>query len=250
MSTGLVEDHIYIQKVCTMLNDVERDELEAIEAAALQVYRSMRHGGLLHVFSTGHSHMIVEEMFYRAGGLVPVNPILDASLMLHEGAITSTKNERIAGLAEKILFGAGLKKGDTILISSNTGINNVPIEGALYAKAQGLTVVCVTSLAASKRLNSRHCSGKKLYEVSDIVIDNHAPIGDGFLTVPSSGMITGGASTFSSLYIAQRIVLKVENHYLSEGLDPPIFKSANLPKGDEYNEMISHLYKHVVRALR
>ncbi len=90
----------------------------------------------------------------------------------------------------------------------------------------------------------------KLYEVSDIVIDNHAPLGDGLLSLPTTGQITGGASTFSSLFIAQRIVLKVENHYLSEGINPPIFKSANLPKGDEYNEAISQLYKHVVKALR
>jgi len=170
--------------------------------------------------------------------------------MLHEGAITSTKNERVSGLAEKILKTAGLKKGDTILISSNTGINNVPVEAAVYAKQLGLTVICVTSLAASKSLTSRHCGGMKLYEVSDIVIDNHAPLGDGLLSLPTTGQITGGASTFSSLFIAQRIVLKVENHYLSEGINPPIFKSANLPKGDEYNEAISQLYKHVVKALR
>jgi len=233
-----------------MLNDVERDEIDAIQAAAEITYQSLKNGGLLHVFSTGHSHMIVEELFYRAGGLVPVNPILDNSLMLHEGAITSTKNERILGLAENILKNAGLKKDDTILISSNTGINNVPVEAAIYAKRMGLTVICVTSLAASRYLTSRHCGGMKLYEVSDIVIDNHAPLGDGLLSLPTTGQITGGASTFSSLFIAQRIVLKVENLYLSEGVNPPIFKSANLPKGDEYNETISQLYKHVVKALR
>jgi len=246
----LVDDQAYLQRLCSMLNDVERDEIGAIQAAAEKTYQSLKNGGLLHVFSTGHSHMIVEELFYRAGGLVPVNPILDNSLMLHEGAITSTKNERISGLAENILKNAGLKKDDTILISSNTGINNVPVEAAIYAKRMGLTVICVTSLAASRCLTSRHCGGMKLYEVSDIVIDNHAPLGDGLLSLPTTGQITGGASTFSSLFIAQRIVLKVENLYLSEGVNPPIFKSANLPKGDEYNESISQLYKHVVKALR
>ena len=132
----LVDDQAYLQRICSMLNDVERDEIDAIQAAAEKTYQSLKNGGLLHVFSTGHSHMIVEELFYRAGGLVPVNPILDNSLMLHEGAITSTKNERISGLAENILKNAGLKKDDTILISSNTGINNVKIITMEKSRAQ------------------------------------------------------------------------------------------------------------------
>lgn len=250
MTTKFIDDDTYLDKICNMLKEVEKNEICAIKAAALAGYTSIKNGGLLHAFSTGHSHMIVEEMFFRAGGLAPINPILDNSLMLHEGAISSTENERQIGKAEEVLRKAGLQSGDTIIISSNTGINAVPVEAALYAKSKGITVVCVTSKQVSRNLDARHPNGKKLYEVSDIVIDNYAPEGDGFLKIPSNGQITGGASTFSSLFIAQRIVLKIENLFIKDGLAPPIYMSANLPGGDEYNKNMVEKYFRRIKALK
>ena len=207
MTAKQLPDDTYLDKIYTMLAQIEQEEGAAMDAAARAAYASIDGGGLLHVFSTGHSHMIVEEMFYRSGGLVPVNPILSDELMLHTGAITSTHMERMPGKAAEVLGKAGLRAGDTILISSNTGINTVPVEAALYAKERGLTVVCVTSKKISRTLASRAPEGKRLYEVSDIVIDNHAPRGDGLLTIPGTQQITGGASNFGSLFIAQRVVL-------------------------------------------
>lgn len=250
MRKELVDEYSFLPKLNALLQEVEISENDAIGEAAKAAYQSISKGGLLHVFATGHSHMIVEEMFFRAGGLVPVNPILNSSLMTHEGAIQSMLNEREPGLAEKILCRANLKAEDTIIISSNSGINIVPIEAAIYAKKMGLTVVGITSLQASTTLEARHDSGKKLYELCDIVIDNHVPIGDGLLTIPENGVVTGGASTFSSLFIAQRMVLKIENYYLAEGNLPPVYMSANIPKGTEYNEALISEYQDRIEALR
>ena len=232
-----------------MLEEIENEERPAILQAAEAAYASIRGGGLLHVFASGHSHMIVEEMFYRCGGLIPVNPILDNSLMLHEGAVTSTKMERMPGKAAEVFAKANIQPGDTVLISSNTGINTVCIEGAQFARAHGATVVCVTSTKVSRALASRHPQGLKLYQLSDVVIDNHAPMGDCLLSVPASGQGTGGASTFGSLFIAQRIVLHIENLYLQDGLLPPIYESANLPGGDAYNEKMIEQYQGRIKAL-
>lgn len=250
MTTRQLPDGTYLGKIEEMLAQIEREEGPAMDAAAHAAYASICGGGLLHVFSTGHSHMIVEEMFYRAGGLVPVNPILADELMLHTGAITSTRLERMPGKAAEVLGRAGLQKGDTILISSNTGINTVPVEAALYAKERGLTVVCVTSQKISQALAPRSPAGKRLCDVSDIVIDNHAPWGDGLLTIPGTQQITGGASTFGSLFIAQRIVLKIENLYLAQSEMPPVLCSANLPGGDEYNTRAVEAYRGRIQALR
>ncbi len=249
MTQNYINDSLYLPKICRMLEDIEKDELKAIEQAASAAYQSIKNGGLLHVFSTGHSHMIVEEMFYRCGGLIPVNPILSNDLMLHEKAITGTLLERMPGKAAKVLGKAGMQSGDTIIISSNSGINIVPVEAALYAKAQGLTVVCITSKKVSNELEPRHPDGKKLYQVSDIVIDNHAPKGDGLLEIPQNHQLTGGASTFGSLFIGQRIVLKIENMYIADGKIPPVYQSANLPGGDEYNSKIMDQYKGRIKAL-
>ncbi len=250
MKTELVQDKEYLPKIIDMLEKIEDKEQASISQAAKAAYQSIKNGGLLHAFSTGHSHMIVEELFYRSGGLVPINPILREDLMLHSGAITSTQLERKSGIATEILEKAGLRSGDTLLLSSNSGINTVPIEAALYAHEHGVTVVSVTSMEASSGLVSRHSSGKKLYEVSDIVIDNHAPLGDGLLTIPVNGQKTGGASTFGSLFIAQRIALQIENLYLMDGLRPPVLSSANLPGGDEFNIALVKKYQDRIKALR
>ena len=249
MGKDLVEEYAFLTKVCDMLKEVESAENEAMEAAAQAAYEAIRAGGLLHVFATGHSHMIADELFFRAGGLVPVNPILEPSLTLDAGAIGSMRNERKAGLAEEVLRKEGVRQGDILLISSNSGINNVPVEAAIYAKKAGLTVVGITSLKASKELISRHAGGKKLYEVCDIVIDNHAPVGDGLLTLSENGLVTGGASTFGSLFIAQRIVLKIENRFLSDQKTPPVYMSANIPGGTEYNEKLIQEYKGRIKYL-
>lgn len=248
MGRKLVDEYSYLPKLCSLLQQIEEIENDAIEKAAQAAYRSMQSGGLLHVFASGHSHMIAEELFFRAGGLVPVNPILASPLLIQEGAIQSTRNERQPGLAEKILEGVALKAGDTMLISSNSGINSVPVEAAVYARDRGLTVIGITSLEASKAIPSRQVEGKKLFELCDIVIDNHVPIGDGLVTLPDD-MVTGGASTFSSLFIAQRIVLKIENLYLSDGKQPPVYKSANVPGGTEYNEALIKEYQDRISYL-
>lgn len=249
MTERLLPDSTYLDKIYKMMELIERQEQQAMDAAAEAAYRSIKNGGLLHVFSTGHSHMIVEEMFYRSGGLVPINPILSDELMLHTGAITSTRMERQPGKAEEVLSRASLSPGDTIIISSNSGINVVPVEAALYAKKKGLTVVCVTSRQISEQLTPRSQTGKHLWEVADIVIDNHAPFGDGVFTIPGTQQVTGGASTFGSLFIAQRIVLKIENLYLRSGEMPPILRSANIPGGDEFNEKAVAQYRDRIPAL-
>ena len=125
----------------------------------------------------------------------------------------------------------------------------MPVEAALYAKQKGLTVVCVTSKTISEQLKPRSAIGKHLCDVSDIVIDNHAPFGDGVFTVPGTNQVTGGASTFGSLFIAQRIVLKIENLYLKNGEIPPILRSANIPGGDEFNARAVALYRTRIPAL-
>ena len=246
----LVQDGLYLSRLTEMLEAIEQNEIENIRQAAQAIYESVKKGGVLHVFATGHSHMIADELFYRSGGLAPVNPLLVNEMMVYEGALQSTLFERQIGKANALLDQFDVQKGDCLLLSSNSGINIVSIEAAMYAKSLGLTVICVTSKNASRQLESRHPNGKKLYEVCDIVIDNHAPAGDGLLNIPSNGQPTGSASSFSALFIAQRIVLCVENLYLQDGETPPVFQSANTPGGDEFNLKIIEKYKGRIPALQ
>ncbi len=250
MMAEYVRETEYLPQLYAMLCEIEAREAMALEKAAGTIYASMKQGGILHVFATGHSHMIADELFYRSGGLAPVNPMLSGEIMVYEGAMHSTLIERQSGVAKRIMEQFETRAGDCLLLASNSGINVAAIEAAQWAKEKGLTVIGITSVKTSRELAPRHPAGLKLYQVSDIVIDSHAPEGDGLLTLPQNGQRTGGASTFGCLFIAQRLVLKIENHFIADGETPPVFRSANIPGGDEFNQAIIERYKSRITALQ
>ncbi|MDD3171891.1 MAG: SIS domain-containing protein [Bacilli bacterium] len=234
-------------KVTELINIINVEETKNIEKAALIIYQAMRQKGLLHIFCTGHSHMMAEEMFYRAGGLVQINPILEPFLMQHEGAARSTRFERLSGIAKIIFDSVDKKPFEPFLIVSNSGINAVPIEMALCAKENKNPVIVVTSRSVSEKLVSRVSSGKHLFELADVVIDNHAPNGDGIIETKYGNI--GAVSTIVSTYIAQRLVLAIISNYEKDGISPVIYKSANINGGDEHNRGLFDEYEKRIRSL-
>ena len=163
---------VYIDVIEKLLARLKSEEKPNIEKAAQMIATAMQNDKWLYVFGSGHSHMMAEEFFYRAGGLMRVYPIMEPTLMLHEGAIKSTQAERQSGTAKKILDNYPIDLGDVLIVASNSGRNAVPIEMAIEAKKIGVSVVALTSLNHSKAVTSRHSSGKRLFELADIVIDN------------------------------------------------------------------------------
>ena len=243
-----MDSAIFSTTVRSLLDKIDFEQKENIDKASEIIFNSMKNDGLLHVFSTGHSHMIAEEFFYRAGGLIPVNPLLNPFLMQHEGAVSSTRYERLSGVAKIVFEGADIREGEPIIIASNSGINTVPIEMALEGKAHGNPVIVLTSASVSLSATSRHSSGKRLCEVADIVIDTSVPKGDSVVTV-GEGLKTGSVSSVVCLYAVQKIAIGVVQKFADSGLEPPIFKSANLPGGDEYNAKLLSKYKGRIRSL-
>ena len=159
----------YLEHVQDILNKVTDSQSEALEKAANFVSESCLNGGRFYVFGSGHSHMIAEEIYIRAGGLAYVRAILPPELMLHEMPNKSTWLERLDGYAEAMLNLYKVSAEDTILIISNSGRNAVPVEMALGAKQIGCKVIAMTSMQHSASITSRHKSGKKLYEIADVV---------------------------------------------------------------------------------
>lgn len=233
--------------VKNLIDVVYQEESKNIKEAAKIIFDSIKEKGVLHVFATGHSHMFAEELFYRAGGLVQVNPILEPFLMQHEGSIRSTKFERLTGIAEIIFNSLDLRSGEPFIIVSNSGINSVPIEMAVLAKDKGHPVICVTSMTQSSKSNTRNKYNKHLYEVCDVVIDNHTPYGDGVIE-KDYGKI-GASSSIACSFIAQSIVIEIVNLYEEKGLVPPIYISANTPGGDEHNKELYEKYKNRIKSL-
>jgi uncharacterized phosphosugar-binding protein len=216
----------YFRFVREQAAGIEKTQRDKIEIAAEWVSEALRQERFIYAFGSGHSHALAEEMFFRAGGLARVVPILDTRLMVHESASASTMWERQEGLATEILAKYKLGQGDIFFIISNSGRNAVPIEMALEGLKRGAKTIAVTSAKAAAHFPSRHSSGKKLSEVVNLSIDNFAEAGDAVIEIGS--LRTGPTSTITSALILNSIVVAaVEKIFQSGDKKPEVWGSAN-----------------------
>lgn len=232
----------YFEFLKTKLQAAGASQSETIKQVALLVIKAVTQGGNFYVFGSGHSHMIAEELYTRAGGLVFVQAILPPELMLHQMVGKSTNIERLSGYAKAILDLYPVKPQDVFLIISNSGRNNVPIEMCLEAQKRGAIVVALTSLKHSSQVTSRHAGGKNLYQLADYVLDNQAELGDASFEIPNAPAAMAGISDFIGIAIAQGLVVAISDAMLKQGLVPPIIKSANVDGSAEYNLAIKKQY--------
>lgn len=193
----------YISATLATAHRAAETQLEVVNEAVRSISDRLEAGGDLWVFGTGHSHLIAEEVWGRAGGIASIRPILEPSLMLHEGLEKSSLFERMPGLAETLLDVHGVQPRDALLIASNSGRNAVPVELAETARTRGVLVVALTSLAHSNSVTSRAASGKRLFEVADVVIDNCGVPGDAIL--PRDPVAVGATSTVVGALLAQAL---------------------------------------------
>ncbi|WP_164667873.1 sugar isomerase domain-containing protein [Virgibacillus doumboii] len=239
----------YFSSIEKSLAEIAEKESENILKAAALIDESIENDGVLHVFGCGHSQMYAMELFYRAGGLVPVNAILPPALSLAPTAPLSTFAERQTGLAKVVLDAENIKSQDVMLIVSTSGRNAVPIEMAIEAKNRGLKVIALTSMSFSKEVSSRHESNKKLYQLADVVLDNHGEPGDAVLKTPGVGSKFAPTSSVIGFTILQSIVAQVIGNLSQKGIEPPIYVSSNLDKGDQINKKFIEKYRERINCL-
>jgi uncharacterized phosphosugar-binding protein len=219
---------IYIDGLKEILDVILREQQENIRRAGEVAADTLSRGGVIHTFGTGHSHIISEEVFFRAGGIAAVNPILDERLIFLKGALESTRAEREEGFAQKLIAREDVRDIDTAIIISNSGRNAVPVEMALEMKKRGAKVIAITSLGPSRAAMARWSGGKKLYEVADISIDNCVPPGDALVQLDGLASKTAASSTVAGAAIVHSIVIAALEELIAAGKPTPVLQSANV----------------------
>ncbi len=239
----------YINNTKKIIDRIETDGSTAIESAAQVLSDTLISGKRLYLFGTGHSHMLAEELFYRAGGLVNIQPILVEPLMLHISASESTVAEREEGIAERIFTEYGMSENDAVIIISNSGRNGVIVDMALLCKEKGLKVIALTNLEHTYAGASRHASGKRLCEIADIVLDNFGCVGDACVEVDGVEGKICPTSTVTGALILNAIVAQAVDNCAKQGFSPEHFASSNVDGGDAINNRLIEKYKKEIKHL-
>jgi len=232
----------YHDRIVTLIDAIFTEEQDAIERAAALAAEAIEGGGVVHAFGSGHSAMVAKEITSRAGGLVPVNQLIDTM----EGV-----SERLPGYAETILrpyeMQYEMRPGEAMIVISNSGINPLPIEVATGARARGLRTIGISNVAQSRAAASLHPSGKHLFEVVDVSLDTHAAPGDAAVQLPNSDQRSGATSTIAGAFVVNLLMLRVVELLVARDVVPPVLMSKNLPGADENNARLVAAHRDRVR---
>lgn len=233
---------LYLTLTQDMIENVSQSQSKDISKAIQLFSDALMAGKMIHTFGTGHSHLLAEEIFYRAGGLAAIYPILDERIMLHKEVVTNSQNERLPGLAHSLLDNHLISKGDVVVVISNSGGNQVTIDLVKLAQSAGAKVIALTSISHANSNSARSNSSEKIHQLADLVLDNSGVVGDAAVRIAGSKMAVGPTSTVIGGAILQSIVVGTVAQLIKLGVEPEIFLSSNLAGGDLNNAAIFNKY--------
>ncbi len=236
----------YLELISELVRKVGQDQAGNVSRAADAITASLRNGGVVQAFGSGHSEALAMEIAGRAGGLVPTNRIALRDIVLYGGepreVLEDQLLERRTEVAHRLYELAPIEPADVFVLASNSGINGLVVELALLIKEKGHDLIAFTSLDHTARSQPRHPSGKRLSEIADIVLDNGAPYGD--VLLPNQ---TGAVSSVTAAVLAQLVVTEVVTRMEEAGETPPIYPSANIAGGYEHNLQLEARYAGRIR---
>jgi uncharacterized phosphosugar-binding protein len=233
----------YFERINELQETIRTTQREAIAAAGKAIAEAAAKGHAVHLFDTGH--IVDHELITRGGGLMLLKP-LRYTLSVDNPVRTrnsSKKNKSMEGLGEYILRASNVLPGDVLIMGSVSGKTADVVDLALAAKANGVKLIVLTSITYSTQVQSAHSSGKRLFEIGDIVIDNCAPLGDAMMEVEGLEPRIIPASGLSAAYIMWAVMAEAIERLMAKGIKPSIFKSYNNTDGWEYNAKQNIIYE-------
>lgn len=229
---------------------VRRLDRRGIRRAARILADAIMDGKSLFAFGASHSFMLVEELVYRTGGLMLINPIYPHGMHLGVRPLPLTsKLERLVGLGRELLAHSPAQAGDVLILVSTSGRNPVVIDMALAARERQIKTIAITSHAYSARVSSRHPSGRKLAELCDLVLDNGAPYGDAAVKIAGFAHKVGPLSSVTGCALVNALVCETVQRLVSGGVIPPVFVSANTDAGDAHNASLLAAHRQRIHYL-
>ncbi|MEV4337434.1 SIS domain-containing protein [Streptomyces sp. NPDC049590] len=243
MSDGTPAD-LFFDAAIGLLQRVRDEEADAIATAGALLADTVAAGGRLFAFGAGHSSLAAQDVVYRAGGLALMNLLAVPGVVGVDvtPATLGSALERVDGLAGAVLDTSPVRAGDTLVIVSLSGRNALPVEMALGARARGLKVIGVTSVAYAAQTTSRHASGTFLKDHCDIVLDSKIAVGDAELTLDTIPAPFAPASTVVTTALLQAVMATTAAALADRGIEPPLLRSGNVDGGHEWNGRVMTQY--------
>lgn len=243
MTDGTPADQFFDAAI-GLLRRVKEEERQAVTAAGRLLADTVEAGGRLFAFGAGHSSLAAQDVVYRAGGLALMN-LLAVPGVVGVDVVPATLGsalERVDGLAAAVLDTSPLRAGDTLVIISLSGRNALPVEMAVNARALGVNVIGVTSVAYATGTESRHTSGTFLKDHCDIVLDSKIAVGDAELTLDTVPAPFAPASTVVTAALLQAVMATAAVTLAERGTEPPLLRSGNVEGGREWNSRVMEQY--------
>jgi uncharacterized phosphosugar-binding protein len=244
----------YLEK-CRELVNHALDQANVISKAADWFAETILAGRMVHLFGSGHSRIMVEEMWPRYGSFPGFNPIVELSLTFHNSVVGANGQrqamflENTPGLAKRILRNYDLSPIDSALVASSSGCNVVPIEIAQEFQQRGVKVVALISRRHSEASDSRHESGKKLHDFADLVLDTGAPVGDAMTAIDGMDTPVSPGSTVGGCMLVNALKAEIAAQLVKAGQPPKVLTAAAIVGDERATELFEAAYDEHARRL-
>lgn len=244
----------YLDATFALMRKIEAEQRVNIEKAADLMVGAIAADRLIHVYGGGgHTTLVMGEMFFRAGGLANINPIMETGLSVFNQALKYLELERCVNYGRSIVKYYRLEPDDVLIIFHNIGINPATIDAALEAKEHGVKIIAVSSSHWQSEMPPdhfiRHPSKKNLFDLADVCIDDYNAVGDCAVRVPGFDTPIAPNSNLIDFFIAHRLEIETVKRCVARGIEPPVWRSANAPGGDEFNAQYVAKYWPRVKCL-
>ena len=244
----------YYAKVVELITKIEEEQYDNIRAAGQLMAEAIKNDRLIHVYGGGgHTTLPVGEMFFRAGGLCNINPCMETGLSVFNQAQKYLALERCVNYGRAIMDYYNLQEGDLLILYHNIGTNPATIDAALEAKERGAKIIAVSSSDWQENTpldyELRHPSKKNLFDLADICIEDYNPLGDTVVQLPGFETPIGPISNMTDFYIVHRLEIECAKACLEMGIEPPFWRSANVPGGDAFNKKNLEKYNGRIKML-